>query len=317
MSSSPELQPDLAFSAQQAQPLLEAWFGGPVRCTGIERLRGGMVNTVLRLDFDRPPNRAVVKLHTGAGSSFQAEARGLRYLRAETACPVPQVYLVDTESRLIPYAFLLMEHLPGQVLDGVDLEPAAQADLEIQLADLLGGLHEHTGRRWGRIDDANGAASWADLFLARLGSARAHPLVDERLEPAALAALDVAIAAAPALLADAGTPTLVHGDVWAGNLLVEREGERWRISGLLDPDVQFADVEYELAYLEVFDASRATFFEAYLRHHRLRPGYQQRRQVYWLYTALVHVALFGDEFFCEFTTRTAASIAQLVRAGRV
>ena len=51
--------------------------------------------------------------------------------------------------------------------------------------------------------------------------------------------------------------------------LVEREGDRWRITGLLDPDVQFADVEYELAYLEVFDASRDTFFAAYQQHHPL------------------------------------------------
>ena len=81
--------------------------------------------------------------------------------------------------------------------------------------------------------------------------------------------------------------------------------------GLLDPNLQFADVEFELAYLEVFDVPRKAFFAAYANHHALRPGYEQRRLFYWLHTALVHVALFGDEFFCHFTTRTAKRISRL------
>jgi fructosamine-3-kinase len=97
--------------------------------------------------------------------------------------------------------------------------------------------------------------------------------------------------------------------VWDGNLMVRRENGRWRLTGLLDPDLQFADVEFELAYLEVFDTPREAFFAAYAAHQTLRPGYERRRLFYWLHTALVHVALFGDEFFCRFTARTADSIA--------
>jgi hypothetical protein len=41
---------------------------------------------------------------------------------------------------------------------------------------------------------------------------------------------------------------------------------------------------------------------------------EQRRLVYWLHTALVHGALFGDRFFCEYTARTAASIGRLKAA---
>ena len=113
------------------------------------------------------------------------------------------------------------------------------------------------------------------------------------------------------MLADPGVPTLVHGDFWDGNLLVREDGDGWRLSGVLDPDTQFADVEYELAYLEVFDVQRDAFFTAYRRRHAIRQGYEQRRLVYWLYTALVHVALFDDQFFREFTARTAASIRRL------
>lgn len=306
-----DLQPDLELTTVQAERLLEAWLGGPLECTGIRRLHGGLVNSVLLLEFDRPPHRAVVKLHSGSGDGFVAEARALDYLRSQTACPVPRVYLQDSTAEVIPHAFLLIEHLPGRCLEGLELEPEARAEIESQLADVLGELHGHQGERWGGIDAVDASASWADVFGARLAAAREHPEVGIRLEPGVLAAVDRAIGAVPALLADAGTPTLVHGDVWDGNIIVRHDGSRWRLAGLLDPDLQYADVEYELAYLEVFDVPRDAFFAAYRRHRALRPGYERRRLVYWLYTALVHVALFGDAFFCEFSASTTAAIDRL------
>jgi len=64
--------------------------------------------------------------------------------------------------------------------------------------------------------------------------------------------VDEAIGRSRSALIDCGRPTLVHGDVWDGNVMVVRENGRWRLAGLLDPDLQFADAELELAYLEVF-----------------------------------------------------------------
>ena len=150
--------------------------------------------------------------------------------------------------------------------------------------------------------------------MPRLLEARAHPGVAQRSDARTLALVDDAIALAPTLLVDAGTPTLVHGDVWDGNMLVRRAAGGWRLTGLLDPDIGFADLECELAYLEVFDVSRDAFFAAYRRQQTLRPGYEQRRLVYWLHTALVHVGLFDDAFFGDFTARTAAAIGRLRRA---
>ena len=70
-------------------------------------------------------------------------------------------------------------------------------------------------------------------------------------------------------------------------------------------------MEFELAYLEVFDSPRASFFAAYANSQKVRPGYEQRRLFYWLHTALEHVALFGDESFRQFTARTAERIGGL------
>lgn len=306
-----DLQPDLELTTVEAQRVLEAWLAVPTVCTGILPLEGGLVNSVFQLDFDQPPHRAVVKLHGAGGDTFAAEARALEYLCAKTDCPVPSVHLYDGSGRLLPHAFLLIEHIEGVCLKNLALEPDQRADIEAQLGDVLGELHQHKGTSWGLFDSDEVSGSWTDLFTARLVDARTHPSVQERLTADVLARIDEAIEIAPRALRESGVPTLVHGDVWEGNMMVRLDGGRWHLAALLDPTLQFADRELELAYLEVFDNKRTAFFAAYSRHLPARPGYEQRRLFYWLHTALVHVGLFGDQFFCEFTARTADSIAQL------
>lgn len=305
-----ESHPDLELTRDNAQRLLEAWLGRPVVCRTITRLEGGMINTVLRLEFDRPPHRAVVKLHEGDGAGHIAEARALDYLATETACPVPKVYLQDSSARLIPHVFLLLEHVPGVRLNAVDLRPEERDHVDAQLANVLAELHSHHGDGWGPIGTDERSSRWEDVFVPRLIEARSRPEVERRLSPRALAHIDLAIDLAREALSDSVTPTLVHGDVWDGNLMVHFDNGRWRLTALLDPEAQFADVEYELAYLEVFGSNRDVFFRAYADHHTTRPGYEYRRQFYWLYTGLVHVALFGSEPYCRFTTQTAERIAQ-------
>ena len=303
-----DLQPDLELATDEAERLLGAWLGCPTSCSEVVPLKGGLVNSVFRLEFDRPPFRAVVKLHGADGDTFAQEAQALEYLAAETSCPVPRVHLHDGSGRVIPCAFLLLEYVAGACLQSLDLEPAERAAIDVQLAGVLSELHGHRGESWGRPGTGSVAPLWSDVFSTRLAEVRASPSVEARLTPDSLALVDEAIDLARPELADAGPPTLVHGDVWDGNLMVQRDDRGWRITGLLDPNLQHADVELELAYLEVFDDPREAFFTAYTERHPLRPGYERRRLFYWLHTALLHVALFEDEFFRDFTARTAATI---------
>lgn len=305
-----DLQPNLELTTAQAEHLLGSWLGERPACSAVVPLKGGLVNSVFRLEFDRPPCRAVVKIHGIDGNTFAEEAGALRYLATETSCPVPRVHAHDGSGRVVPYAFLLLEHLEGVCLQGADVDPGQREQIDIELAGVLSQLHRHRGDRWGLLGAEHHASRWNEVFVRRLAEVRASPGLEARLAPDVLGLVDDAIELAGPALVDAGVPTLIHGDVWDGNLLVRRDGGHWRISGLFDPKLQFADAELELAYLEVFDNPRDALFAAYTQHHPLRPGYERRRLFYWLETALEHVALFDDEFFREFTARTAAAVVR-------
>ncbi len=307
-----ELQPNLALTSEEATRVLGAWLQRPVVCSAVERLKGGMVNSVFRLEFDQAPYRAVIKLHSADTDDFEAEAVALRYLRSESTCPVPEVHHNDASGNLLSAAYLLLEHIDGVCLQNVDLRPDQRRQVDEQLAHILGQLHSIAGPGYGHVHQMGDglADDWASLFVARLAELRAEPAVVGWLDSDVLAAIDGAIEMAPAILVDVGPPRLVHGDVWEGNIMVrEVEGE-WRIVALLDPNLQFAPTELELAYLDVFDNERPDFFAAYHQTHERAPGYERRRLFYWLHTALVHVALFDEEFFRQYTARVARQIVQ-------
>ncbi|MGC9349677.1 MAG: fructosamine kinase family protein [Anaerolineae bacterium] len=299
------LNTDLVLSCDQAEVVLADWLGATVRCTGVERLHGGMINSVLRLSFDRAPHTAVIKL-SSEGKSFAGEARALRYLHAR-GFPCPEVYLEREDAELIPYAFLLLETLPGRSLAHGYLPEPDQDRVERELAEVLVALHQHKRGTFGGIG-GEGEERWLDVFMPRLHRVRAEPEVQQRLPSDVLRDVDHAIEAAEALLQDQGQPTLIHGDIWAANVIVHKVNGHWHLSGLVDPGAQYADVEMELAYLRVFNTAGAAFFDVYTRHHPLRPGYELRWLVYWLRTYLVHVWLFGDQHYRDMTALVAGEI---------
>ncbi len=90
-------------------------------------------------------------------------------------------------------------------------------------------------------------------------------------------------------------PSLLHGDVWSGNVLFEREG-----ACLIDPAIYYGDKEMELAFILLFGTFGETFFHAYQEIHPLSDDfYESKVPLYQIYPLLVHVALYGSSYVGE------------------
>jgi fructosamine-3-kinase len=86
-------------------------------------------------------------------------------------------------------------------------------------------------------------------------------------------------------------PSLLHGDLWAGNVLFD--GERpW----LIDPAVYFGDREADLAMTQLFGGFTAAFYQAYDAMLPRSSHYPSKRVVYNLYHQLNHYNLFGSGY---------------------
>lgn len=86
-------------------------------------------------------------------------------------------------------------------------------------------------------------------------------------------------------------PSLLHGDLWAGNVLYDENGP-W----LIDPAVYCGDREADLAMTELFGGFSSSFYRAYDAIYPRTSAYETKVPIYNLYHALNHYNLFGSGY---------------------
>jgi fructosamine-3-kinase len=296
-------------SPEIATELLRAFIGAPLTVTSMRRLHGGMVNSVLELSTDGEPRLVVAKLSPEPrNAAFERECRVLQWYRKNTSFPVPEPYGFDLSGSTFSGSCLMMERLPGDNLGQVRLSPLEQATVERQMAGIIADLHEHKRGAYGSAIESTDAGTrrWLDHFEPKIR--REFESVAARLSETARRTIGRELDRLEDWLPECGDPTLVHGDLWATNIIVNANGPSRApaVSGFVDGGADYADVEYELAYLLVFRTVGAEFFREYGRCHRLHEGFDRRCRIYWLNTMLLHVRAFGDPGYvqaCEHLAR--------------
>lgn len=249
-------------------------------------LTGGCVSDVRAVEL-ADGSRCVVKVASAGG--LEVEGWMLRYLAEHTGLPVPAV--IHSEDTM-----LVLEEVR---CDDSGIGPAAECDA----ADHLAALHEVTGPRFGLTRDTvigglpqpNG---WSRLWVEFLRDSRllfmGRRALDERaISAACFARLERLCVRLGEWIAEPTAASLVHGDVWAGNVLI-RKG---RVAAFVDPAIYFADPEIELAFVTLFSTFSEAFFRRYREHRGIRAGFfEVRRDIYNLYPLLVHAVLFGGGY---------------------
>lgn len=209
------------------------------------------------------------------GPLVAAEAAMLRAIRA-AGVPAPQVLGVADH-------VLLMEALE---------ETSASADGWQALGGALRQLHSVTGRQYGWSEDyAFGAVKipnaplpdWPEFWARRRLLA-----APDALPPDLRLRIEALCLRLPQLLPAAPPAALLHGDLWAGNVLFSGPA-----AYLIDPACYHGHGEVDLAMLHLFGTPPEAFHDAY---GALDPGHQARRAIYQLWPALVHLRLFGASY---------------------
>ena len=87
-------------------------------------------------------------------------------------------------------------------------------------------------------------------------------------------------------------PSLLHGDLWGGNISYDNTGE----PVIFDPAVYYGDHKADLAMTELFGGFGSDFYAAYRAAWPLDAGYPTRKMLYNLYHILNHTNLFGGGY---------------------
>ncbi|NVJ86944.1 MAG: fructosamine kinase family protein [Algoriphagus sp.] len=217
------------------------------------------------------------------------EAQGLDLLRNSTFLKVPEVFGFG---RIEDYNYLLTEFI-----EGGRKAPNYWENLGIGLAHLHLTQQEFFG-----LDHDNFIASlyqknlhttnWLDFFIEQ----RLEPLLGkayfDRLIPLEFLKKFQEIYPKLKDLFPEEAPSLVHGDLWSGNVIIHEDGQPC----LIDPAVYFGHREMDIAFSRLFGGFDSQFYDAYSSVFPLKPGFEARMGVYNLYPLLVHLNLFGTAY---------------------
>ncbi|MGA0340595.1 MAG: fructosamine kinase family protein [bacterium] len=229
-----------------------------------------------------------VKLSKGLlPGMLAAEAEGLNELAKSGAIRVPEVIRLTED-------FLILEFIPTAINPPSDF----WSKLGRQLANLhaysqkIPGFHQDNFI--GRSPQKNhSTANWKEFFwqsrllpqwemAVQRGIPNTTKLVWQLLESLWPAPLE----------GSSAQSSLLHGDLWSGNVLVSNNGE----PVVIDPAVYYGDAEADLSLTYLFGGFSAAFYQAY---HEIRPkseGFARRQKVYQLYHLLNHFNLFGNSY---------------------
>lgn len=301
-------RPPIELTPALATELVRALVNPSLTVQSVRPMHGGSINQVVELMTDGEPGSIVAKLNDPARrEGFALELASLEYFELHTSLPVPRPLALIHAPRW-PMSGLLMERSPGVTLSDARLSAAGKQRIQVQLAEHIAALHARTRRSFGAAMSEPGHDDWLAGFGPRL--AEAFEQVRDQLPSPTRRVVDHVIADLGRYLPPRPKPRLVHGDLWANNILVsDADPDRPVITAFIDGFASFAHVEYELAYLEVFHTASRAFFDAYEQRHTLEPGYDRRRLIYWLHTMLVHVRVFGEKYVGP-CTDVAAKIAR-------
>lgn len=267
----------------------------------IERLSGGDINEAYGLQLSS--NISVfVKMNTRQHRNFfLAEAAGLEALRCAQAVRVPKILGLGTEETK-GKAFLLLEYVESQQPGKAYWEAFGRQMAMLHRWDCGRMARDQEGRSgygfWednyiGATPQKNSPRTswiafyrdcrlapqlcWAERFLGKDIRKKAEWLM-EHLED---------------FLREPEFPSLLHGDLWSGNIMCGRGAQPW----IIDPAVYVGDCEADLAMTQLFGGLPPVFYQAY---EEINPidwkEYEKRRDLYHLYHLLNHLNLFGAAY---------------------
>lgn len=253
-------------------------------------LGGGCVGEVYHARMPGTPG-VVVKVDRSSRPRLDVEGAMLAYLAEHSALPVPGVILARPD-------LLVMEF--------VETRRGASAKADLHAADCLAALHAviASNRQFGFDTDTligglhqpnPWTGSWLDFFRdQRLLRMAREALEAGRLPGPTMARVESLAGRLEQWIdADAASPSLIHGDVWGGNVLIDGD----RVAAFIDPAIYHADPEIELAFTTLFSTFSPAFYDRYAEHRPIADGFfEQRRDLYNLYPLLVHVRLFGGSY---------------------
>jgi len=252
-----------------------------------EAIGGGSINEAYRLSDNEDYYFVKVNQSTRL-AMFEAEFQGLQEIRSSNSVKAPRPIVVGVAG---DKSYLVLEHIHmgGSTSDEAFGEQLAQ-------------LHRVTQSQFGwSLNNTIGSTPQINTEMERWPEFWANHRLGYQLKLAKSQGCsaelwelgNVLLSAVPSIFSGyAPQPSLLHGDLWAGNYSTDSEGN----PVIYDPACYFGDRETDIAMTELFGGFNSDFYRSYNATWPLDEGYATRKTLYNVYHIINHFNLFGGNY---------------------
>ena len=269
--------------------VLSTMTGKEIQLQAFTPLSGGSINDAYRLKTNAGHFFIKYNRVSAYPGMFEQEARGLGLLRKAGEVRVPEVIASGDDGN---FSFIILEYLDSAVKT-----KNFWADFGHQLA----ALHRHTSVQFG-LDHDNYIGSlkqyndvqdrWVDFFREQRLMVQMEMAARTGLLPAHIKKGFEALFRKLDDIFPDEAPSLIHGDLWSGNYMIDEKGD----ACIIDPAVYYGFREMDIGMSRLFGVFGNNFYEAYNEAWPMEPGWRERIEICNLYPLMVHVNLFGSGY---------------------
>jgi fructosamine-3-kinase len=275
---------------------IEGCFGRDVSVAKETYVSGGDINEAVCLWLSNG-EKVFVKINSlDSKGFFEAEAEGLSAIASTHTIATPALLCKGTD-REKNISFLMMEMIErGKKIPdywetfGTELANMHLYDTSAFLADEKYGFS--SDNYIGATKQINAPKDkWIVFFL----ECRLEPqfkMAERYFDNSLIRKITDFLDNAEKILTEPKKPSLLHGDLWSGNFITDKNGKAM----LIDPAAYIGHAEADLAMTELFGQLPDSFYLSYRSVYPLQAGYEVRKEIYNLYHLLNHLNLFGISY---------------------
>ena len=253
----------------------------------VSQLGGGSINSVFLVELET--TKIVLKINDSLKfpGMFENEKKGLLNLN-KSGVKTPQLIFERTKDNL---AFLALEYIPNGNFGNWELFGERLAVLHMNKNEFFGLDYDNyigSLRQINKKED-----NWKGFY----SNQRLLHLTKFAFDKELLSKTDSKKLEEICLKLDTyipfTKPSLIHGDLWSGNLIFDQQGK----PVFIDPAIYYGHPEMDWAMLSLFGSYPETAMKSYCNIIPLENNYFEREKIYQLYPLLVHLILFGRGYY--------------------
>ena len=253
----------------------------------LSQLGGGSINSVFLVELEK--SKIVLKINDSLRfpGMFENEKKGLLKLNA-SGVQTPQVIFERSKDNL---AFLALEYIPNGNFGNWELFGEKLAVLHMNKNEFFGLDYDNYIGSLRQVNKKEN--NWKGFYSnQRLLHLTKFAFDKELLSKTDSKKMEELCNKLDTYLPFA-KPSLIHGDLWSGNLIFDGQGK----PVFIDPAIYYGHPEMDWAMLSLFGSYPETAMKSYCNIIPLENNYFEREKIYQLYPLLVHLILFGRSYY--------------------